>query len=150
MPYIVRFASTAEDRELAYALRRDVFETEQNVPRPLDRDTHDHNANHVVALDEQGSCVGTGRLVRLDARTSQIGRMAVARSHRRQGVGERIIEMLEQLAVMRGIGDIVCHVQLPAIPFFEHLGYVREGEEIQLEGVPHVLMRRNLLSRAAG
>jgi len=150
MPYIVRFASTAEERELAYALRRDVFETEQNVPRPLDRDTHDHNANHVVAIDEQGNCVGTGRLVRLDARTSQIGRMAVAPSHRRQGVGERVIEMLERLAAMRGIGDIVCHVQLPAIPFFEHLGYVREGEELQLEGVPHVLMRKILMARAAG
>jgi len=145
MPYIVRFASSAEDRELAYALRRDVFETEQNVPRPLDRDTHDHNANHVVAIDELGHCVGTGRLVRLDARTSQIGRMAVAASHRRQGVGERVIEMLEQLAVMRGIGDIVCHVQLPAIPFFEHLGYRKDGEEVQLEGVPHVLMRKNLV-----
>lgn len=145
MPYIVRFASTAEERELAYALRRDVFEVEQDVPRPLDRDTHDHNANHVVALDEQGRCVGTGRLVRLDARTSQIGRMAVAASHRREGVGGRVIDMLERLAVLRGIGDIVCHVQLPAIPFFEHRGYTREGEELLLEGVPHVLMRKHLV-----
>ena len=146
MPYIVRFASTAEDRELAYALRRDVFEVEQNVPRPLDRDTHDHNANHVVAVDEQGRCVGTGRLVRLDARTGQIGRMAVAASHRRQGVGERVIEMLEQLARMRGLGDIVCHAQLPALAFFEHRGYAREGGELLLEGVPHVLMRKSLVA----
>jgi putative N-acetyltransferase (TIGR04045 family) len=145
MPYIVRFASTAEDRELAYALRRDVFEVEQNVPRPLDRDPQDHNANHVVAVDEAGRCVGTGRLVRVDARTSQIGRMAVAASHRRQGVGDKVIEMLERLAVMRGIGDIVCHVQLPAVRFFQHRGYVPEGEELQLEGVPHVLMRKTLV-----
>ncbi len=144
MPYTVRFASSAEDRELAYALRRDVFETEQDVPRPLDRDTHDHNANHVVAIDDQGRCVGTGRLVRLDARTSQIGRMAVAASHRRHGVGDKVIEMLERLAVLRGIGDIICHVQLPAIAFFQHRGYVREGEEFLAEGVPHVVMRKKL------
>ncbi len=144
MPYTVRFASTAEERELAYALRREVFEVEQNVPRPLDRDAQDHNANHVVALDADGRCVGTGRLVRLDARTSQIGRMAVAASHRRRGVGDKVIEMLERLAVLRGIGDIVCHVQIPAIHFFEHRGYVREGEELLLEGVPHVLMRKTL------
>lgn len=145
MPYTVRFASSAEDRELAYALRREVFEVEQNVPRPLDRDTHDHNANHVVAIDDEGRCVGTGRLVRLDARTSQIGRMAVAPSHRRQGVGDKVIEMLERLAVLRGIGDIICHVQLPAIPFFQNRGYVREGEEFLLEGVPHVVMRKTLI-----
>lgn len=145
MPYTVRFASTAEDRELAYALRRDVFEVEQNVPRPLDRDVHDHNANHVVAIDEAGRCVGTGRLVRLDARTSQIGRMAVALTHRRQGVGEQVLAMLEQLALMRGIGDIICHVQLPAVPFFQEHGYVREGEEFLAEGVPHVVMRKTLV-----
>ena len=150
MPYIVRFASTADDREAAYALRREVFETEQNVPRPLDRDTHDHNANHVVAIDEQGRCVGTGRLVRIDARTGQIGRMAVAASHRRQGVGERVIEMLERLGSMRGIGDLVCHVQLPAVPFFRHLGYVQEGAELLLEGVPHVLMRKSLAASQPG
>jgi len=144
MPYTVRFASTAEERELAYALRREVFEVEQNVPRPLDRDAHDHNANHVVALDESGHCVGTGRLVRVDARTSQIGRMAVAAGHRRHGVGDEVIEMLERLAVLRGIGDIICHVQLPAVRFFEHRGYVREGAELMLEGVPHVLMRKTM------
>jgi putative N-acetyltransferase (TIGR04045 family) len=145
MDYTVRFASSPEDREKAYALRREVFEVEQNVPRPLDRDTHDHNANHVVAIDEEGRCVGTGRLVRLDARTSQIGRMAVAPSHRRQGVGDKVIEMLERLAVLRGIGDIICHVQLPAVPFFQNRGYVREGEEFLLEGVPHVVMRKILI-----
>lgn len=146
MPYTVRFASSAEDRELAYALRRDVFEVEQNVPRPLDRDTHDHNANHVVAIDDDGRCVGTGRLVRVDARTSQIGRMAVASSHRRLGVGDKVIELLERLAVLRGIGDIICHVQVPAVPFFEHRGYRAEGGEILLEGVPHVLMRKTLIA----
>ncbi|MBK9519875.1 MAG: GNAT family N-acetyltransferase [Anaeromyxobacter sp.] len=145
MPYTVRFASTAEDRELAYGLRRDVFETEQNVPRPLDRDVHDHNANHVVAIDEAGRCVGTGRLVRVDSRTGQIGRMAVASTHRRLGVGEQVIHMLEELASMRGIGDLICHAQLPAVPFFRHRGYAQEGGEFLAEGVPHVVMRKTLV-----
>jgi putative N-acetyltransferase (TIGR04045 family) len=145
MDYTVRFASTAEDRELAYALRRDVFETEQNVPRPLDRDSSDHAANHVVAIDQAGRCVGTGRLVRVDARTSQIGRMAVAASHRRHGVGAQVIVMLEQLAKLRGIAEIICHVQRPAIPFFLHRGYAQQGEEFLAEGVPHVVMRKSLV-----
>jgi predicted GNAT family N-acyltransferase len=87
MAYLVRFASTTQDRDLAYELRRLVFEVEQNVPRPLDRDALDFNADHVVALDEQGNCVGTGRAVRLDTRTCQVGRMATAPSHRKGGVG---------------------------------------------------------------
>jgi len=144
MPYSVRYASTEADREAAYALRREVFEVEQNVPRPLDRDSLDHQANHVVAFDENGRCVGTGRFVRRDNRVVQIGRMAVAADHRRHGVGAEVIDLLERLAILRGTAEILCHVQIPAIPFFKRRGYLQRGEEFLAEGVPHVLMAKSL------
>ncbi|HET9554537.1 MAG TPA: GNAT family N-acetyltransferase [Anaeromyxobacteraceae bacterium] len=147
MDYTVRFASTPEDRELAYALRRDVFDVEQNVPRPLDRDTHDHNANHVVALDAAGRCIGTGRLVRLDARTCQIGRMAVAKEVRRHGVGKAVIEALERMAALRGIQEIVLNAMIPSVHFFESIGYAKDGEPFLDSGVPHLLMRKVLVAR---
>jgi predicted GNAT family N-acyltransferase len=145
MPYSVRYASTEADRDAAYALRREVFEVEQNVPRPLDRDALDHQANHVVAFDETGRCVGTGRFVRRDNRVVQIGRMAVAADHRRSGVGALVMEALERMAVLRGIAEVVLHAQLPSVKFFERRGYRKEGEEFQEEGVPHVRMRKVLL-----
>lgn len=149
MDYTVRFASSPEDREKAYALRREVFEVEQNVPRPLDRDTHDHNANHVVALTADGRCIGTGRLVRVDARTCQIGRMAVDPAFRRFGVGARIIEALERMATLRGIAEIVLHAQLPSVHFFQALGYEQSGAEFLDTGVPHVLMHKVLVAPQA-
>jgi predicted GNAT family N-acyltransferase len=150
MPYTVRYASTEADRDAAYALRREVFEVEQNVPRPLDRDALDHQANHVVAFDEKGRCVGTGRFVRRDNRVVQIGRMAVAADHRRFGVGAMVIEALERMAVLRGIAEVVLHAQLPSVKFFEHRGYLKEGEEFKEEGVPHVRMRKVLAAGPAG
>jgi predicted GNAT family N-acyltransferase len=146
MAYLVRFAASAEDRDAAFALRRDVFETEQNVPRPLDRDAHDFNADHVVAFDEKGRCVGTGRIVRLDTRTCQVGRQATAREHRRHGVGAQVLDALERMATMRGLAELVVHAQLPAEPFYARRGYVKEGEVFLEEGVPHVLMRKRLLA----
>jgi predicted GNAT family N-acyltransferase len=145
MPYSVRYASTEADREAAYALRREVFEVEQNVPRPLDRDALDHQANHVVAFDEAGRCVGTGRFVRRDSRVVQVGRMAVAADHRRHGVGALVIDALERMAVLRGISEVVLHAQLPSVRFFERRGYLQEGEPFKEEGVPHVRMRKVLL-----
>jgi predicted GNAT family N-acyltransferase len=139
----VRFASTAQDREAAFALRRAVFELEQGVPRPLDRDQHDDNADHVVAIDE-GNCVGTGRMVRIDSRTCQIGRMAVAQSHRRQGVGAKVLEALERMAFLRGVAELVLHAQLPSEAFFRNRGYAREGPVFEEQGVKHVLMRKAL------
>ncbi|ABS25538.1 GNAT family N-acetyltransferase [Anaeromyxobacter sp. Fw109-5] len=144
MAYLVRFASTPEDRDAAFALRRAVFEEEQNIPRPLDRDPHDSSADHVVAFDDGGRCVGTGRIVRLDSRTCQVGRQATAPSYRKQGVGAAVLECLERMARLRGIAELTVHAQLPAEPFYRGHGFVREGEVFRDQGVPHVLMRKRL------
>jgi predicted GNAT family N-acyltransferase len=144
MAHTVRFASTTEDRDLAYELRRLVFEVEQGVPRPLDRDAFDFNADHAVVFDESGACVGTGRAVRLDTRTCQIGRMATAPAQRRSGVGAAVLEALERMAELRGLREVVVHSQLPAVDFYARRGYVTEGETFLEEGVPHVKMRKVL------
>ena len=143
MAYIVRFASTAEERDAAFALRRTVFEEEQGIPRPLDRDQHDANADHVVVL-EDGRCVGTGRVVRVDQRSCQIGRMAVASPDRCRGIGAAVLEALERMARLRGLKEISVHAQLPAIPFYEKRGFEKLGEPFLDQGVPHVRMRKQL------
>ncbi|HVP67705.1 MAG TPA: GNAT family N-acetyltransferase [Anaeromyxobacteraceae bacterium] len=145
MAFTVRYASTNEDRDSAFVLRREVFEVEQNVPRPLDRDAYDFNADHVVAFDESGQCIGTGRGVRVDSRTCQIGRMAVAKSWRKHGVGAAVLEALEHMAALRGLREITVHSQLPAERFYRNRGYATEGAEFLEEGVPHVLMRKILV-----
>jgi predicted GNAT family N-acyltransferase len=142
MSYVVRFAARSEERDAAYEVRRQVFEVEQNVPRPLDRDAHDFNADHVVAADETGRCIGTGRLVRVDTRTAQIGRMAVLAQYRKQGVGAAMLAALERMAALRGLKELVLASQLPSEPFFKRRGYRREGDVFLDEGVPHVVMRK--------
>ena len=147
MAYTVRFASSVQDLDAGYALRRDVFETEQNIPRPLDRDPYDYSADHVVVLDESGRCVGTGRIVRADARTAQIGRMAVAKDVRKSGIGALILDALERMAAMRGLTDLVLASQLPAESFYRNRGFTRQGEPFSDQGVPHVMMKKTISSR---
>ncbi len=145
MAYTVRFASSPADLDAGYALRRDVFETEQNIPRPLDRDALDFNADHVVAYDGKGRCVGTGRVVRMDSRTAQIGRMAVAKDEREHGIGALILEALERMASMRGISELTVNSQLPAERFYRNRGFGRASDVFLDQGVPHVLMRKSLV-----
>ncbi len=145
MAYTVRFASSPADLDAGYALRREVFETEQNIPRPLDRDVYDYSADHVVAWDEKGRCVGTGRVVRVDSRTAQIGRMAVAKAQRKQGVGALVLESLERMASMRGISELTVNSQLPAEAFYKNRGFARVGDVFLDQGVPHVVMRKSLV-----
>lgn len=146
MNYLVRFASTLQDRDAAFALRRAVFEVEQNVPRPLDRDGLDEGATQVVAVDEGGRCIGTGRLVRIDARVGQIGRQAVPAELRKSGVGAACLDALERMARLQGLRELVVHAQIPAIAFYERRGFATEGERFLESGVPHVKMRKKLVS----
>ncbi len=146
MANTVRFASSPADLDALYRLRRDVFETEQNIPRPLDRDAFDFNADHVVAFDAKGRCVGTGRVVRVDARTAQIGRMAVAKDQREGGIGGQVLEALERMARMRGISELTVNSQLPAEAFYRKRGFTRLGDVFLDQGVPHVVMKKSLVS----
>lgn len=144
MSPLVRFATSSQDLDAAFQLRRAVFEVEQNVPRPLDRDSFDDRASHVIAVEE-GRCVGTGRLVRLTSRTGQIGREAVLSDVRRKGVGASLLDALERMAMLQGLRELVVHAQIPAEPFYRKRGYVPEGEPFLDQGVPHVLMRKVLV-----
>ncbi len=145
MSTLVRFATTTADLDAAFALRRAVFEVEQGVPRPLDRDALDDRASHVVAYDDSGRCVGTGRLVRLTSRTGQLGREAVPADQRRSGIGAALLDALERMALLQGLRELTVHAQLPAEPFYRKRGYVAEGEPFLDEGVVHVLMRKSLV-----
>jgi predicted GNAT family N-acyltransferase len=145
MPYTVRFASRPADREAAFQIRQAVFDREQHVPRPLDRDANDDNARHALVYDERGRPVGTGRVVRLDSRTAQIGRMAVLPEHRRTGAGAAILSALEHVAALNGLGELFVDSQLPAQPFYAARGYVPDGEPFRDCGVPHVRMRKTLI-----
>ena len=146
MDFLVRFASSTEDRDAAYALRKAVFEQEQQLPRVLDRDALDFSADHVVAFDSEGRCVGTCRMVRTDSRTCQLGRFAVAPDQRRRGVAAAMMSALERMARLRGISELAVASQLGSEPFFRDSGYARAGEVFQDSGVPHVMMRKNLVT----
>jgi predicted GNAT family N-acyltransferase len=98
-----------------------------------------------VVFDSEGGCVGTGRIVRVDSRTCQVGRMAVAAAQREHGVGAAVLEALERMASLRGVAEIFLHSQLPAEAFFRKRGYVVDGAVFEDQGVKHVRMRKLLV-----
>jgi predicted GNAT family N-acyltransferase len=139
----VRRVETMEDRERAHALRHEVFVVEQGVPAALERDELDATADHVIAVDAPGA-VATGRLVRVDADTGKIGRMAVRADARGKGAGRAVLAELERIARERGLGSVILHAQASAESFYARLGYAAEGPRFEEAGIEHVLMRKRL------
>ncbi len=91
---------------------------------------------HALAY-QNGQCVGTARLVSLGNQSMQIGRMAVLAKYRGNGIGQRILKELIQLARTQGSTSIILHAQITAIAFYEKLGFLPKGPEYQEAGIAH-------------
>jgi predicted GNAT family N-acyltransferase len=120
----------------AYSIRQEVFIQEQGVPEEMELDEFDPGAVHVLAY-QNGQCVATARLVRLDAKSAQIGRMAVLVASRGRGIGKAILKELIELAISKGISNLVLHSQVSAISFYEKLGFKAQGAIYDEAGIPH-------------
>jgi predicted GNAT family N-acyltransferase len=127
-------------REAARPIRVAVFVEEQGVPLALEWDEHDAVSEHAIARDREGRAVGTGRLLP----DGHIGRMAVLRDARGQGVGSALLQALVHRAEVRGLGCAMLNAQTHAVPFYSRHGFEAMGEPFLEAGIPHVRMRRTL------
>lgn len=136
----VRLGTWEDMRAQAEPLRAEVFVDEQKVPAEIEIDAWDPHCVHALALDGAGTVLGTGRLLP----DGHIGRMAVRKSARGQGVGTALLRALMQEARRRGHREVVLSAQTHAVPFYAREGFHCEGEIYDDAGIPHVDMRRAL------
>jgi predicted GNAT family N-acyltransferase len=139
-PYVVRPVNWIATREKLRAVRREVFVEEQHVPEELEWDDADERAYHVLATNEEGEAIGTGRL-KLDG---QIGRMAVTKPWRCRGVGAAILRALVVLARKEGCSVVRLHAQTHALGFYAKQGFEAVGAEFDEAGIPHRAMELRL------
>jgi len=121
----------------AFAVRKEVFVLEQNIPLELEQDEMDPLSLHAVAYDADGGALGTGRLLP----DGHIGRMAVRRAARGQGIGAALLLALMEAARQRGDAAVLLNAQIQVEPFYQRYGFTRSGPEFPEAGIPHVPMR---------
>ncbi len=136
----VRIADWEREREAMRAIRTPVFIQEQQVPQQIEWDEMDPLCVHTLALDADGTPIGTGRL----APDGKIGRMAVLEEWRGKGVGAAILEFLVACARERGLKECHMHAQCHALEFYLQQGFETQSEEFMEAGIPHVNMRKVL------
>jgi len=142
MPVTVTIVQTPADRAVCYAIRKTVFVEEQAVPVELELDEYDDAATHFL-LRDGGAPLGTARLLDKHGR-AKIGRVAVLKEARGRGLGLVLMRAVMDEARRQGFAEAVLDSQTYAIPFYEQLGFVAEGDEFDDAGIPHYLMRRRL------
>lgn len=129
----VRTADWVRDQALLRSIREQVFVQEQKVPTELEWDGIDARCAHVIAYLDDGRAVATGRLLP----DGHIGRIAVLKPWRRQGIGSRVLQSLIEIAEARGMASCALNAQTYALAFYQRHGFVAEGDEFDEAGIAH-------------
>lgn len=127
-------------RSRAQPLRESVFVREQNVPLEMEWDEFDAGSVHALASDAEGNAIGTGRLLA----DGHIGRMAVAKGMRGQGVGRALLDALTEAAITRGHSSLRLNAQSHATGFYLRHGFMPVGSQFLEAGIPHQEMSKSL------
>jgi putative N-acetyltransferase (TIGR04045 family) len=139
-------ASTRDELEIHHHIRHQVFVVEQGLFDGSDVDSHDAGPDTVHALGLcEGVPVGVVRLFPLDAHTGlwQGDRLAVLPRFR-LGMGGPLVRFAVTTAAARGGREMVAHIQLPNVAFFEKIGWHPYGEVETYVGVAHQPMAIDL------
>lgn len=140
---------TPEQRAAMTAIRMAVFVEEQKVAaeREMDALDDDPATVHVLALGDDGTPLGTARLLppHRAGEPAHVGRVAVGAAARGQGVGAQLMTALEAVALDRfgvvadGVRTVSVELsaQEQALGFYARLGYVARPERYLDEAIWH-------------
>ena len=134
------------DLQIAFTIRKIVFVEEQGVPLQDEFDDFDllnGRAEHVLVYNQEEP-VGTGRIRWVDG-AGKLERICILAAYRKFGFGKVIISALEEIAKEKGISQVKLHGQTQAEGFYKKLSYQKASNMFIEDGIPHILMTKNLL-----
>ena len=116
-------------------LRSRVFVVEQQITEEPEVDGRDPAAHHLMAwCDDQ--LVGTVRIL-VERDPVKVGRVAVDRRYRGQGLGSRMMEVVGEFL---GSRSAKLHAQGHLEDWYHQLGWRRNGPNFDIVGISHVRM----------
>jgi predicted GNAT family N-acyltransferase len=134
-----------EDLGVAFAIRKEVFVVEQGVPLKDEYDQFDvlnRLCEHIL-VHYKDQPVGTGRIRFIDG-VGKLERICILEPYRKFGLGKIIINALEKIAEEKGASQVKLHGQTQAEAFYKKLGYRTASDIFMEDGIPHILMLKEI------
>jgi YbgC/YbaW family acyl-CoA thioester hydrolase len=136
--------SWAALQEGCRTVRQEVFMQEQGIAEADEWDEMDAPSVHALVTNRLGLAVATGRLLPAEGGVARIGRMAVKKVLRGEGLGAQVLHALTAKARERGDRAIELSAQCSAEKFYRFLGFQSVGVPYDEVGIAHVRMVREL------
>ncbi len=122
-------------------LRYEVFVQEQKVPEEIELDEQDASAMHVVATTASKEVIGCARFFPKENNVVYIGRMAVKKAYRNQGLGDKMLKKaIEGGIVAYQASQFALSAQSHALDFYARNGFLVNSDEYLEAGIPHIKM----------
>ncbi|QMS85601.1 GNAT family N-acetyltransferase [Candidatus Xianfuyuplasma coldseepsis] len=134
----VIIANTQKELVEHFMIRGQVFIIEQEIDWAIEFDGLDHECVLFNAYIDD-TIVGAARLYH-----NKVGRVATLKQYRKHGVGTALMDAIESYAKTKGINTLVLNAQLYIKDFYDHLGYIAEGDIFQEAEIDHIRMIKKL------
>jgi len=131
--------------ERYYDLRWRILRAPWQQPHGSERDHHDYNAIHAMALNDEGQIIGVARLHQINKTTAQIRYMAVDDHWQGGGIGGALLSYLEEKARLLGVQFIKLNAREGSVEFYIKRGYRITGPGHLLYGeIKHQKLEKRL------
>ena len=137
--------ATPDEYRQYYDLRWRILCAPWHQPRGIERDPSDETSIHLMAINDDGTVLGAGRLHFNTSAEAQIRYMAIETAHQRKGIGACLLQALERQAATSGATEVVLNARDTALAFYRKHGYLMEGPgHLLFDSIAHVKMRKRL------
>ena len=133
-----------DDYVACVKLREDILRIPLGLTFTEEEMAAENGQIHVAGIDVDGVVCATCALVPKDGETLKMQRVAVAEGRQGQGLGGGLASFCHSFAREKGYAQIVAHARHTAVPFYLKHGYVTQGEPFDEQGIPHILVVREI------
>jgi len=116
-------------------IREKVFIQEQKVTPQLEWDGMDEKAIHFLVFNDKAA-IGCARAIVIKDHM-QLGRMAVLKEYRGQGIGSALLEKAMTIAKLNQLSAIYISAQCHAIDFYKKFGFEVTSDIYLDVEIPH-------------
>ena len=138
--------NSSAEFEQYYNLRYEVLRKPWLQPKGSEKDDDDKSSIHRMIIDESnGKAVAVGRLQFNTSEEAQIKYMAVSDNYQLKGYGNIIVKTLEDIALNKGIRNIILQARENALKFYWKNGYeIIEKSYLLFDEIQHWLMVKKI------
>lgn len=136
----IKTPQTREDFKAYYDLRYRILRQPWAQPRGTEKDDYEPISQHFMAVDiDSGEVVGVIKIYEKEEGVGCFSHMAVAGIRQRQGIGQMLLEAVEDHARTMGYRTLGCYSRLNTTLYFERAGYRIAGLPTHYFGTTQVV-----------